>query len=180
MGVRLSALRASCTSPQGRFLVLISVRGLVDPRAIVRLEGLRQLRKSNDLIGIRIRNLTTCSIVLQPTTLPHAPMFVYVIFKISILPLQKTKWVSIIITPADTCTPVHVRAAVTYTTGARNVTHWLITNKPALFSDPEDGSQTFLRDVTFSPHYKVLKRRRTYVSRTRQNQICVIRHVKED
>jgi hypothetical protein len=40
MAVRLSALRAGHPLPPGRFLVLISVRGRVDPRDIGRLEGL--------------------------------------------------------------------------------------------------------------------------------------------
>jgi hypothetical protein len=44
MAVRLSALCAGRPSPPGRFLVLISVRGWGDPRAIVRLEGLSQLK----------------------------------------------------------------------------------------------------------------------------------------
>jgi hypothetical protein len=43
--VRLSALRAGRPLTPGKFLVLISVRGWVDSRAIVRLGGLGQLKK---------------------------------------------------------------------------------------------------------------------------------------
>jgi hypothetical protein len=58
--------------PPGRFLVLIFVRGWVDPRSIVRLEGLGKLKKSTSS-GTQTGDLPTCSIVPQPTTLPRAP-----------------------------------------------------------------------------------------------------------
>jgi hypothetical protein len=79
MAVRLSALRAGHPLPPGRFLVLFSVRGWVDPRAIVRLEGVGKLKKkkSNDLTGNRTRNLPACRIVAQPTTPPRAPIILY-------------------------------------------------------------------------------------------------------
>jgi hypothetical protein len=46
MTVRISALGAGRPLPPGRILVLIYVRGLVDPRAIVLLKGLGKLKKS--------------------------------------------------------------------------------------------------------------------------------------
>jgi hypothetical protein len=57
--------------PPERFLVLIS-RVWVDPRAIVWLEGLAQLKKSNEFFGNGTRDLPAFSIVPQPTTLPRA------------------------------------------------------------------------------------------------------------
>jgi hypothetical protein len=47
-------------------------RGWVDPRALVLLEGLSQLKKSSGIRN-RTRDFPTCSILCQPTTLPRAP-----------------------------------------------------------------------------------------------------------
>jgi hypothetical protein len=72
MAVRLSALRTGSPLLPGRFLVLISVRALVDITAITRLEGLGQLKKSNDIIVNRTRDFPACSMVPQQTTLPRS------------------------------------------------------------------------------------------------------------
>jgi hypothetical protein len=53
-------------TPRKYSLVLISFRGWIDPRAIVRPEGLYQWKKSSDSIGNRTRDLPVCSAVPQP------------------------------------------------------------------------------------------------------------------
>jgi hypothetical protein len=53
MAVR-SALRAGRPKPPGRFVVLISVGGLLDPMAIVRLEGLGQLKSGIEPATFRL------------------------------------------------------------------------------------------------------------------------------
>jgi hypothetical protein len=52
MAVSLLALRAGRPLPSGTFLVLISVRGWVDTRAIARLEGLRELKNPMTSSGL--------------------------------------------------------------------------------------------------------------------------------
>jgi hypothetical protein len=57
MAVRLSALRAGRPLPQEDSWYSFLLEAWVDPRAIVRLEGLGKLEKSNDLIGNGTRDL---------------------------------------------------------------------------------------------------------------------------
>jgi hypothetical protein len=70
MAENLPVLRAVHSLSPGRFLVLAYVRNWLNPR----LEGLRKLKNTIGLVGIRISNLPDCIIMPQPTTLQRAPL----------------------------------------------------------------------------------------------------------
>jgi hypothetical protein len=78
MAVSLSALRAGRTFARRKIPGTHFCYRLSRPQGYnALLEGLSQLKKSNDFIVNRTRDLPACSIVPQPTTLPRAPVIRY-------------------------------------------------------------------------------------------------------
>jgi hypothetical protein len=71
MAVIFTALRACHSLPAGKFLVLIYIRGLVEPTAIA--GRIKSIEKSSELIGNRNRDPPACNTRPHLTTLPCAP-----------------------------------------------------------------------------------------------------------
>jgi hypothetical protein len=75
VAVRLSALRAGRPLPPRKISGTHLCLRLSRPRGHNAAGNIRWIEESNDLIGNRNRDLSTCSIVPQPTMLPCAPSF---------------------------------------------------------------------------------------------------------
>ena len=60
-------------TPQEIFLLLISVRGWINPRTIAAAWRIMSLNNSHDTIGYRTRNLPACRAVPQPTVSLRTP-----------------------------------------------------------------------------------------------------------
>jgi hypothetical protein len=82
MAVWLPALEAGRTipppSPPGKLLVLISVRDWIDPRAIVRLEGLSKLENLMASLGIEPATLRLVAQCLSQAGVCKVGKFVYI------------------------------------------------------------------------------------------------------
>jgi hypothetical protein len=74
MAVRLSALRVGRHLPPRKFPGTHFCYSLSRPQGHSAAGRIRSIEESDDLIGNRTRDLPACSIVSQPTTLPHAPV----------------------------------------------------------------------------------------------------------
>jgi hypothetical protein len=72
MAVRLSAPPARRPLPPGKIPGTHFCQRLSQPQGHSAAGRIRSSEKSNDLIGIRTRNLPACSVVPRPTTLPRA------------------------------------------------------------------------------------------------------------
>jgi hypothetical protein len=89
-GGEVSLTRRPRFTSQGIFLILISIWGWVNPRAIVRPKGLDTLtKKSSGLIGIRTCDLPACNIAPQLAVLPRALPCVI----ISSEKINRTSWI---------------------------------------------------------------------------------------
>ena len=85
----MSALCTGCLYPQETFLVLIS---LSRPQGHSAAGRVVSMKNSNDTIGNRTRDLPACSVVPQPTVLPHAPSLYYITNHNQATRIIKMKW----------------------------------------------------------------------------------------
>jgi hypothetical protein len=102
--------------PQKYILALISVKGWVSSRVMVRLEGLGKSKKYNGLIRTPTSGLPPCSIASQPSTIQRAPnnikiahcSFIEVVYGVYVWELSSSYWRKLQEIPEATCLAVLV------------------------------------------------------------------------